>query len=167
MHACCLCVCLCAVCLHYTCVCVNLNLCCTLRYITVLFYLNSVDGGGETAFPVADNRTYDEVVRNSVWVRKCVQSVLQMYCVHSAHVFHNCGDSHICQQLHESDIRQAMWLILNVCFSLSYRMTWIFWTPEGIVTKVTWGWSRPKGPLFSGITTCLMEEVGKWKTNFQ
>uniref|UniRef100_A0A3Q2VDM9 Prolyl 4-hydroxylase, transmembrane b n=2 Tax=Haplochromini TaxID=319058 RepID=A0A3Q2VDM9_HAPBU len=33
-------------------------------YITVLFYLNSVDGGGETAFPVADNRTYDEVVRN-------------------------------------------------------------------------------------------------------
>uniref|UniRef100_A0A3Q2PLY1 Prolyl 4-hydroxylase, transmembrane n=1 Tax=Fundulus heteroclitus TaxID=8078 RepID=A0A3Q2PLY1_FUNHE len=29
-------------------------------YITVLFYLNSVDGGGETAFPVADNRTYDE-----------------------------------------------------------------------------------------------------------
>uniref|UniRef100_A0A3B3VKB4 Prolyl 4-hydroxylase, transmembrane n=1 Tax=Poecilia latipinna TaxID=48699 RepID=A0A3B3VKB4_9TELE len=30
------------------------------RYITVLFYLNSVDGGGETAFPVADNRTYDE-----------------------------------------------------------------------------------------------------------
>uniref|UniRef100_A0A3B5LEY7 Prolyl 4-hydroxylase, transmembrane b n=1 Tax=Xiphophorus couchianus TaxID=32473 RepID=A0A3B5LEY7_9TELE len=32
------------------------------RYITVLFYLNSVDGGGETAFPVADNRTYDEVV---------------------------------------------------------------------------------------------------------
>ncbi|KAA8593420.1 hypothetical protein FQN60_009536 [Etheostoma spectabile] len=31
------------------------------RYITVLFYLNSVEGGGETAFPVADNRTYDEV----------------------------------------------------------------------------------------------------------
>uniref|UniRef100_A0A3Q2YY54 Prolyl 4-hydroxylase, transmembrane n=1 Tax=Hippocampus comes TaxID=109280 RepID=A0A3Q2YY54_HIPCM len=30
------------------------------RYITVLFYLNSVDGGGETAFPVADNRTFDE-----------------------------------------------------------------------------------------------------------
>ncbi|KAM6979774.1 transmembrane prolyl 4-hydroxylase [Aplochiton taeniatus] len=31
------------------------------RYVTVLFYLNSVEGGGETAFPVADNRTYDEV----------------------------------------------------------------------------------------------------------
>lgn len=30
------------------------------RYITVLFYLNSVDGGGETSFPVADNRTYEE-----------------------------------------------------------------------------------------------------------
>ncbi|KAM3620712.1 uncharacterized protein V6R79_000896 [Siganus canaliculatus] len=38
------------------------------RYITVLFYLNSVEGGGETAFPVADNRTYDEVslIRNNV-----------------------------------------------------------------------------------------------------
>lgn len=47
---------------------VNLNLCCTPRYITVLFYLNSVEGGGETAFPVADNRTYDEVVRNCLQV---------------------------------------------------------------------------------------------------
>ncbi|XP_007888518.1 transmembrane prolyl 4-hydroxylase [Callorhinchus milii] len=31
------------------------------RYVTVLFYLNTVSGGGETAFPVADNRTYDEL----------------------------------------------------------------------------------------------------------
>ncbi|XP_011737571.1 transmembrane prolyl 4-hydroxylase isoform X2 [Macaca nemestrina] len=30
-------------------------------YITVLFYLNNVTGGGETVFPVADNRTYDEM----------------------------------------------------------------------------------------------------------
>ncbi|XP_061591996.1 transmembrane prolyl 4-hydroxylase-like [Cololabis saira] len=30
------------------------------RYLTVLFYLSSVDDGGETTFPVADNRTYDE-----------------------------------------------------------------------------------------------------------
>ncbi|CAB1336050.1 unnamed protein product [Coregonus sp. 'balchen'] len=30
------------------------------RYITVLLYLNSVEGGGETTFPVADNRTYEE-----------------------------------------------------------------------------------------------------------
>ncbi|KAG9332467.1 hypothetical protein JZ751_014565 [Albula glossodonta] len=30
------------------------------RYITVLFYLNSVEEGGETTFPVADNRTYNE-----------------------------------------------------------------------------------------------------------
>ncbi|KAJ0023226.1 hypothetical protein NQD34_003125 [Periophthalmus magnuspinnatus] len=38
------------------------------RYITVLFYLNSVEGGGETAFPVADNRTYDDVslIQNDV-----------------------------------------------------------------------------------------------------
>ncbi|MBN3273830.1 P4HTM hydroxylase, partial [Polyodon spathula] len=32
-------------------------------YITVLFYLNSVLGGGKTSFPVADNRTYEELVR--------------------------------------------------------------------------------------------------------
>lgn len=31
-------------------------------YMTVLFYLNNVAGGGETVFPVADNRTYDEMV---------------------------------------------------------------------------------------------------------
>ncbi|XP_052337792.1 transmembrane prolyl 4-hydroxylase-like isoform X2 [Oncorhynchus keta] len=30
------------------------------RYITVFLYLNSVEGGGETTFPVADNRTYEE-----------------------------------------------------------------------------------------------------------
>ncbi|KAM7404830.1 hypothetical protein PAMP_012141 [Pampus punctatissimus] len=30
------------------------------RYLTVLFYLSSVEEGGETSFPVADNRTYDE-----------------------------------------------------------------------------------------------------------
>uniref|UniRef100_A0A8C7IER9 Prolyl 4-hydroxylase, transmembrane a n=1 Tax=Oncorhynchus kisutch TaxID=8019 RepID=A0A8C7IER9_ONCKI len=32
------------------------------RYITVFLYLNSVEGGGETTFPVADNRTYEEEV---------------------------------------------------------------------------------------------------------
>lgn len=32
------------------------------RYVTVLFYLNTVEEGGETTFPVADNRTYNEVV---------------------------------------------------------------------------------------------------------
>ncbi|XP_018594572.2 transmembrane prolyl 4-hydroxylase isoform X1 [Scleropages formosus] len=38
------------------------------RYITVLFYLNSVEGGGETTFPVADNRTYEEMslIQNDV-----------------------------------------------------------------------------------------------------
>ena len=28
----------------------------------MLFYLNSVEEGGETTFPVADNRTYEEQV---------------------------------------------------------------------------------------------------------
>ncbi|KAF3696966.1 Transmembrane prolyl 4-hydroxylase [Channa argus] len=30
------------------------------RYVTVLFYLSSVEEAGETTFPVADNRTYEE-----------------------------------------------------------------------------------------------------------
>lgn len=36
-------------------------------YMTVLFYLNNVTAGGETVFPVADNRTYDEMVRSEEW----------------------------------------------------------------------------------------------------
>ncbi|XP_077429992.1 transmembrane prolyl 4-hydroxylase [Vanacampus margaritifer] len=54
------------------------------RYITVLFYLNSVDGGGETAFPVADNRTFDEMslIQNDVDLmdtrRNCDKSNLRV-----------------------------------------------------------------------------------------
>lgn len=54
------------------------------RYITVLFYLNSVEGGGETAFPVADNITYDEVslIQNDVDLldtrRNCDKSNLRV-----------------------------------------------------------------------------------------
>lgn len=32
----------------------------------MLFYLNNVTGGGETVFPIADNRTYEEMVSGSV-----------------------------------------------------------------------------------------------------
>uniref|UniRef100_A0A3Q3WQ22 Fe2OG dioxygenase domain-containing protein n=1 Tax=Mola mola TaxID=94237 RepID=A0A3Q3WQ22_MOLML len=32
------------------------------RYLTMLFHLSSVEEGGETTFPVADNRTYEEQV---------------------------------------------------------------------------------------------------------
>ena len=32
------------------------------RYITILYYLNDVEEGGETAFPVADNETFDQKV---------------------------------------------------------------------------------------------------------
>ncbi|KAL4630677.1 hypothetical protein GN956_G15949 [Arapaima gigas] len=53
------------------CMCVHLASCVCLlqcRYITVLFYLNTVEGGGETTFPVADNRTYEEMslIQNDV-----------------------------------------------------------------------------------------------------
>ncbi len=32
------------------------------RYITVLYFLSDVEEGGETAFPIADNETFDEDV---------------------------------------------------------------------------------------------------------
>nr|XP_061814429.1 transmembrane prolyl 4-hydroxylase-like [Nerophis lumbriciformis] len=54
------------------------------RYITVLIYLNSVEGGGETAFPVADNRTFEEVslIQNDVdlldTMRNCDKSNLRV-----------------------------------------------------------------------------------------
>ena len=34
------------------------------RYITILYYLNDVEEGGETAFPMADNATLDIHVSN-------------------------------------------------------------------------------------------------------
>ena len=70
-----------------------------------------------------------------------------------------------------SCLRNLMCLLVNLpdtlcpwdwlyCFSLSYRTAQTFWTPEGTVTRVTWGWNLPKGKLFFGTTTFLMEEVG-------
>ena len=35
---------------------------CFFRYLTVLYFLSDVEEGGETAFPIADNETYDEEV---------------------------------------------------------------------------------------------------------
>lgn len=32
------------------------------RYITILYYLNNVEDGGETAFPVADMKDFNETV---------------------------------------------------------------------------------------------------------
>ena len=32
------------------------------RYITILYYLNDVEDGGETAFPVADMKDFNETV---------------------------------------------------------------------------------------------------------
>ncbi|XP_063797205.1 transmembrane prolyl 4-hydroxylase isoform X2 [Pseudophryne corroboree] len=41
------------------------------RYVTVLFYLNNVTEGGETTFPIADNRTYEEMslIQNDIDLR--------------------------------------------------------------------------------------------------
>ena len=32
------------------------------RFMTIMIYLNDVEEGGETAFPAANNKTYDEEV---------------------------------------------------------------------------------------------------------
>lgn len=51
------------------------------RYLTMSFYLSSVEEGGETTFPVADNRTYEEQV--SVLSQPTVinqQSPLSFFC---------------------------------------------------------------------------------------
>ena len=32
------------------------------RYATILYYLNDIEDGGETAFPVVDNVTFDKQV---------------------------------------------------------------------------------------------------------
>lgn len=36
------------------------------RFITIMVYLNDVEEGGETAFPAAHNKTYDDEVRKKV-----------------------------------------------------------------------------------------------------
>ncbi|XP_051518847.1 transmembrane prolyl 4-hydroxylase isoform X1 [Myxocyprinus asiaticus] len=48
------------------------------RYLTVLLYLNSVDGGGETSFPVADNRTYEEEVLGDLSQQYCDKGNLKV-----------------------------------------------------------------------------------------
>lgn len=83
------------------------------------------------------------------------------YCVHSVHVCHVCWSSLVCQLVNCADLEHTASLRSAVCFSVSYRMMWICWTPGGTATRVTWGWSPPKGQLCSGITTFLMEEVGR------
>ncbi|KAK7128518.1 hypothetical protein R3I94_016933 [Phoxinus phoxinus] len=48
------------------------------RYLTVLLYLNTADGGGETSFPVADNRTYEEEVLGDLSQQYCDKGNLKV-----------------------------------------------------------------------------------------
>ncbi|NP_001074160.1 uncharacterized protein LOC791209 [Danio rerio] len=48
------------------------------RYLTVLLYLNSADSGGETSFPVADNRTYEEEVLGDLSQQYCDKGNLKV-----------------------------------------------------------------------------------------
>lgn len=59
------------------------------------------------------------------------------YCVHTVHVFHVCINSLVCQLVNHTDVKHRESLRRVVCFSLSYRTMLIFWTPEGIATRVT------------------------------
>ncbi|XP_016148997.1 transmembrane prolyl 4-hydroxylase [Sinocyclocheilus grahami] len=48
------------------------------RYLTVLLHLNPADGGGETSFPVADNRTYEEEVLGDLSQQYCDKGNLKV-----------------------------------------------------------------------------------------
>lgn len=50
------------------------------RYMTILFYLNDVKGGGETAFPMANNETYD---------------MQKVFTDGTAHLYKNCGEANL------------------------------------------------------------------------
>ena len=38
----------------------------SFRFLTILYYLNDVPRGGETAFPVADEEIFNQTVRNAI-----------------------------------------------------------------------------------------------------
>ncbi|XP_007233057.3 transmembrane prolyl 4-hydroxylase [Astyanax mexicanus] len=48
------------------------------RYMTVLLFLNSVGEGGESSFPVADNRTYEEEALGDLFQQYCVKGNLKI-----------------------------------------------------------------------------------------
>ncbi|XP_062397534.1 transmembrane prolyl 4-hydroxylase [Sardina pilchardus] len=48
------------------------------RYMTVLLYLNTVEGGGESSFPVADNRTYEEEALGDLTQQYCDKGNLKV-----------------------------------------------------------------------------------------
>ena len=48
------------------------------RYITVLYFLNNVEEGGETAFPVADEENFNETVKN-IFLIDCITRSLLLY----------------------------------------------------------------------------------------
>ena len=49
------------------------------RYITVLYFLNNVEEGGETAFPVADEENFNETVKNIFLIDCITRSLLQYF----------------------------------------------------------------------------------------
>ncbi|XP_066527809.1 transmembrane prolyl 4-hydroxylase [Hoplias malabaricus] len=48
------------------------------RYVTVMLFLNLVDGGGEQSFPVADNRTYEEEALGDLSQQYCAKGNLKI-----------------------------------------------------------------------------------------
>ncbi|XP_017579037.2 transmembrane prolyl 4-hydroxylase [Pygocentrus nattereri] len=48
------------------------------RYVTLLLFLNTVDGGGERSFPMADNRTYEEEALGDLSQQYCAKGNLKI-----------------------------------------------------------------------------------------
>ena len=56
------------------------------RYMTILYYLNNVEEGGETAFPIADNATLDMEVSLHCQITTILDLTRFMTCLNYKHL---------------------------------------------------------------------------------
>ena len=89
------------------------------RYITVLYYLNDVEGGGETAFPVADDMRFNETVSNMM--NRCGISPAILW-LHVCYPF-DVTFRFIC-------VRCWMKLMVNFCYCARYVFSFAYFWPE-------------------------------------
>ena len=58
----------------------------SFRYMTILYYLNDVEQGGETAFPIADNATLDMKVSCRCQITTILDLTRFMLCLNYKHL---------------------------------------------------------------------------------